>query len=213
MAECPINVDLIYSDENIGDSLPKINNNFTTLLSGACDLEKRLDNRINIRTFFYYGPNSATEANSGMMDNQASRPSDTLIESFVNDSDKLNLKPISEAGDVAYVIYQKTGWHKQTDTYYRQGTGSVPFQRTVRVKVTRKIGIGGKGGGGTVTTWEPRIETYYVGYRWETNVIFVIYRLTYNSTQYVMDSGFPKYTRASTASTINWNNPQLWSTY
>lgn len=141
MSECPINVDLISSDEYIGDSLTKINNNFSTLLSDACDLENRVDDRVNIRTFFYYGPNSASSATSGMDDNSASRPSDATIESFVNDVSQLNLPSISEPGDIAYVIYQKTGWYKQQDNYYRSGVGSVPFQRTVRVPVTRRIGI------------------------------------------------------------------------
>ena len=217
--DCTVNVDLIYPDENIGDSLEKINNNFTKLKQAVCEVEGTLDRIVNIRTFFYYGPNSVSN-----QENTSSRPNDSTIEAFVNNSDKLDLarEPISETGDMAYVIYQKTGWYSKQDTYYKSGTGSLPFQRTVRVAVTRKIGIGGKGGGGTVTTYEPRVETYYVGYRWETNVsdtykiyapTLVIYRLTYNGTQYLMDSGFPKFTQASTSSTTNWNNPQLWTTY
>lgn len=141
MSDCPVNVDLISSDEYIGSSLTKINNNFATLLSGACDIEKRVDNRVNIRTFFYYGPNSASDATSGMANNSASRPSDTRIENFVNQASQLNLPSISEPGDIAYVIYQKTGWYKQQDNYYKEGAGTVPFQRTVRVKVVRRIGI------------------------------------------------------------------------
>jgi hypothetical protein len=141
MSECPVNVDLISSDEYIGDSLVKINNNFSSLLTDACNVEKRVDDRVNIRTFFYYGPNSASDATSGMDDNTASRPSDVRIENFVNDSSQLNLPPISEPGDIAYVIYQKTGWYKQQDSYYQSGVGSVAFQRTIRVPVTRRIGI------------------------------------------------------------------------
>ena len=141
MAECPVNIDLISSDEYIGNSLTKINNNFSTLLTDACNVEQRVDNRVNIRTFFYYGPNSASDATSGMDDNSASRPSDATIENFVNDPSQLDLPTISEPGDIAYVIYQKTGWYKQQDNYYRSGVGSVPFQRTVRVPVTRRIGI------------------------------------------------------------------------
>ncbi len=73
-----------------------------------------------------------------------------------------------------------------------------------------------------IVTYEPRRETYYVGYNWTANIndtylqyapIFVIYRLTYNGVQYLSDSGYPKFSRGTTASTINWNNPQLWSTY
>jgi hypothetical protein len=138
--DCTVNVDLIYPDENIGDSLEKINNNFTNLKQAVCDVEGTLDRIVNIRTFFYYGPNSV----SGQ-ENTSSRPNDATIEAFVNDSDKLNLarENISETGDIAYVIYQKTGWYSKQDSYYRSGTGSLPFQRTVRVAVTRRIGIGG----------------------------------------------------------------------
>lgn len=137
---CTVNVDLIYPDENIGDSLEKINNNFTKLKQAVCDVEGTLDRIVNIRTFFYYGPNTV----SGQ-ENTSSRPTDATIEAFVNDSDKLNLarENISEIGDIAYVIYQKTGWYTRQDFDYRAGSGSLPFQRTVRVAVTRRIGIGG----------------------------------------------------------------------
>jgi len=138
--DCTVNVDLIYPDENIGDSLEKINNNFTKLKQAVCDVEGTLDRIVNIRTFFYYGPNTV----SGQ-ENTSSRPTDATIEAFVNDTDKLNLAQeyISETGDIAYVIYQKTGWYTRQDFDYRAGSGSLPFQRTVRVAVTRRIGIGG----------------------------------------------------------------------
>jgi hypothetical protein len=137
--DCTVNVDLIYPDENIGDSLEKINNNFTKLKQAVCDVEGTLDRIVNIRTFFYYGPNTV----SGQ-ENTSSRPTDATIEAFVNDTDKLNLAQeyISETGDIAYVIYQKTGWYTRQDFDYRAGSSSLPFQRTVRVAVTRRIGIG-----------------------------------------------------------------------
>jgi hypothetical protein len=85
-----------------------------------------------------------------------------------------------------------------------------------------RVHNGGGGGGGTRTTYEPYVETYYVGYSWSTKIddtynfyapTFVIYRLTYNGTSYIGDSGFPKFTQASTASTNLWKNPELWTTY
>lgn len=256
MADCIINTNIIYGDENIGDSLEKINTNFQNLKQGACIIESELDDLVNIRTFFYYGPNAPTESEAGSweQDNQLNRPSDTTIENFVNGTGQLNLPSISRIGDMAYVIYQKTGWYTQATNYQRSGSDRLPFDRLTyydfqyqatktrqvpyTVTVSRKIGIAGGKGGGTVTTTETRyrdetytvtettqgskIETYYVGYNWSTDIndqythyvpIFVIYRLTYNGTQYVLDSGFPKYSRANTASTTNWNNPRTWTTY
>lgn len=428
MSDCPVKIDLIYDNENIGDSLTKVNQNFTKILSGACLIEQQLENMVNIRTFFYYGPNAPTESEatwstSQLGENSSSRPSASAIESFVNSPSQVNLPAISEVGDIAYVVYQKTGWLTQSQLHDRDGTGSLPFQRTVRRKVVRRIGIcwvarevynyyspkwqifrdwlhkdgpswllklytakgeqfakfiankpfikkiirsvmdnvvpdklteysyvttpngpvriedlkvgdkiigfvsktgelkehkvrkitqpktkmtirfvhefgeflvnrdqwlysengrigenkkyveakkmnkndfvmlecgtkskilsvetleidyvlpvleidevhnyiingvkvhnGGRGGG-TRTTYEPYVETYYVGYSWSTKITdtynfysptFVIYRLTYNGTSYVMDSGFPKFTQASTASTNLWKNPELWTTY
>jgi hypothetical protein len=439
MSDCPVKIDLIYDDENIGDSLTKINQNFAKVLSGACLIEDQLDKMVNIRTFFYYGPNAPTESEStwSVQPDSASRPSAATIEAFVNNGPDvplprvpgLNLPSISEVGDIAYVIYQKTGWLSQTQVYDKSGTGSLPFQRTVRRRVVRSIGIGGGkcwvarevynhynpkwqifrewlysqgpkwlqnlyttkgeqfakyisdkpkikntvrqlmdlvvpndklvkysyistpegpvriedlkeedeiigfvpktgklgnykirkikqpksktlirivhefgelvvnrsqwvytkngrigenkkyieakkidkndfvilecgteskvlsaetiesdyvlpvleiddvhnyiingvrvhngggGGGGQRVTYEPYVETYYVGYSWSTKIsdtynyyapTFVIYRLTFNGNVYIMDSGFPKFTQASTASTELWGNPELWTTY
>lgn len=436
MSDCPIKVEAIYDDENIGDSLTKINQNFTNILSGACLIEQQLDKMVSIRTFFYYGPNAPTESEAtwSVQPDSVSRPSAATIEAFVNNGPDatfpgLNLPSISEAGDIAYVIYQKTGWLSQTQVHDRSGSGALPFQRTVRRRVVRSIGIGGGkcwvarevynnynpkwqifrewlykdgpawlqklytkkgeqfaryisnkntlkkitrkfmdyivpntglerfsyistpegpvrieslkegdivtgfipktgelgnykirkikqpknktlirivhehgelvvnrsqwlyakngrigenkkyieakkidkndfvilecgaeskilnveviesdyvlpvleiddvhnyiingvrvhngggGGGGQRVTFEPFVETYYVGYSWSTKIsdtynyyapTFVIYRLTYNGTAYIMDSGFPKFTQASTASTELWNRPELWTTY
>lgn len=426
MSDCPVKIDLIYDDENIGDSLAKVNQNFTKILSGACLIEQQLESIVNTRTFFYYGPNAPTESEAtwaGQPADSTSRPSDTTIQNFVNN--ELNIPAISEVGDIAYVVYQKTGWLTQTQLHDREGTGKLPFQRTVTRKVVRRIGIacwvarevynryspkwqifrdwlyknapdwllklyiakgeqfaiyiankpfikkiirsfmdkivpdelteysyvttpngpvrienlkvgdkiigfipktgelkehvirkisqpktkmtirlvhefgeflvnrdqwlysengrigenkkyieakkvnkndfvilecgtkskilsvetletgyvlpvleidevhnyiingvkvhnGGGRGGGTRTTYESYVETYYVGYSWSTRITdtynfysptFVIYRLTYNGISYVMDSGYPKFTQASTASTNLWKNPELWTTY
>jgi len=227
MADCNKTVDLIYDSENIGDSLTKINNNFSSLKTLACNIEGVLDKTIEVRTFFYYGPNSATagevpaDPTSGMQDGVASRPSNSTIKSFVTDTDKLNLPAISESGDTAYVIYQKTGWQSQNVVTSRSGSGSVPYQRTETVPVLRKIGINW-GKGYYYWTTEQRTVTYYAGYSWSTNIndqyklyapVFIIWKLTFDGTEYNIDSNYPKFTRASTNSTSNWNNPTAWSIY
>ena len=127
---CPISVDLIYDDENIGDSLNKINNNFAIIKSAACDLEKQIDDEVNVRTFFYYGPNAATNPESGMNANALSIPSTDIIQTFVNSTSGLDLLPVSEKGDIVYVIYQKTGWFYGSSNYVRSGAGQIPYQVT-----------------------------------------------------------------------------------
>ena len=144
MSDCPVKIDLIYDDENIGDSLTKVNQNFTNILSEACLIEQQLENMVNIRTFFYYGPNAPTESEATWStsqpgENSSSRPALSTIERFVNND--LDIPAISEEGDIAYVIYQKTGWLTQTQVHDREGTGRLPFERTVRRKVVRRIGI------------------------------------------------------------------------
>lgn len=144
---CLSSVKIIQDDEYIGESLNTINDNFNFLKNSACDLEEKLNTSINIRTFFYYGPNvpSTPGDNSGLsMDSgQQSYPSLQTIETFVNDANQLNLIPISETGDQVYIIYQKTGWYLQTEQHPRSGSGSVQFSRveTYTVTTTRKIGI------------------------------------------------------------------------
>lgn len=135
---CNANLDAVFEDECLGDSLPKINSNFNSLQQILWSLRERVDSRVEVRTFFYYGPNAAgpvgskasgqlsvpgkgartpqlspageSPAGSGMDDNQTTRPSNLTIEAFVNSSSQINLPSISEPGDIAYVIYQKTGF-------------------------------------------------------------------------------------------------------
>jgi hypothetical protein len=222
---CTINVNLIQGSENIGDSLSKINNNFSGLKTAACDLENRINNIVNIRTFFYYGPNSATDSESGVNSGNLTLPSNTTIENFTNKTTGLNLIPYSEKGDIVYVIYQKTGWYTNVSNYQRSGSGSVPYSRNVQVQKTRtervrRIGIGWTTR--TITYWENQVQTFYAGYSWSASIndtynvytpIFAIYRLNFNGTKYLVETGFPKFTRSSTNSTLNWNNPTTWSTY
>lgn len=150
MAECTTNINLISEDEYIGDSLSTINQNFKNLKDSACDLESKLDRQVNIRTFFYYGPNTPTDnpyGTAGMDNAQLSRPSDELIEKFVNDADKLNLNLISEKKDIAYVVYQKTGWYQPpAEEYTREGSGSIPFTKWVTYTVSYQVIAGGGSG-------------------------------------------------------------------
>lgn len=215
MSDCNSTVSLIYDNDNIGESLYKINNNFEALQTLACDIEKTLDKEIQIRTLFYYGPNSATDPGSDMQDGQTSYPSVATIENFVNAT--LQLSSISEVGDLAYVIYQKTGWTSQEIATQRSGSGSVPYSRTVTVPYTRKIGIGRY-----VTEYRRQTRTFYAGYSWSTNIndqynlyapVLIIYKLYYNGTSYNVNANYPKFTRASTNTTANWNNPTAWSIY
>lgn len=109
---CPYTIQIINQDEYIGNSLEKINSNFTALASAACNLEQYIENKINVRTFFYYGPNSTAQPDptSNMDDNFSTRPALSTIRTFVNSTTQLNLLPISKKNDQVYVIYQKTGW-------------------------------------------------------------------------------------------------------
>jgi hypothetical protein len=82
MATCKRYTENILNSENIGDSLIKINNNFFNLQIALCDLQKKINNKVKVRTFFYYGPNSVSDATSNMQNNVASRPSNNTIQSF-----------------------------------------------------------------------------------------------------------------------------------
>jgi hypothetical protein len=228
MADYSIDTSLIFDNDYIGNSLQTINSNFANLKQGICNLESQIAETVDIRTFFYYGPNSPSESEAGVWesDYQATRPSNLVIENFCNNPSQLNLLGISKTGDIAYIVYQRTGWFSQTNVTYKYGSGreKFTFAEKYKVQVTRKIGIGGGKGGGTVTTWEERTRyiDVYSGYTWETNISdmyvhnvpnFVIYKLRHNGVRYAIESGFPKYSRATTSSTENWNKPQLWSTY
>jgi hypothetical protein len=218
--QCPYNIDLIDEEENIGNSLSKINNNFNNLQSATCNIKQQIDNLVAVRTFFYYGPNAPTDSEVGSweQDNTLSRPSDGVIENFVNSDSQLNLPSISQLNDVVFVIYQKTGWYSDNFVHFRSGSLEQVNTRTVVKKKKKKsIGIGYK------KIKKYKEQSYTTSHGWSTAVndtynfytpVFVIYRLTFKDNDlYVMDSGFPKYTRAATSSTTNWNNPSEWSTY
>lgn len=103
-------IETIIPSDCLRTSLPKINNNFSELNDLVCTLRERVNANRQIRTFFYYGPNAQVAPASGMENNLESRPSDMTVEAFVNSPSQLNLPSMSNVGDVAYVIYQKTGF-------------------------------------------------------------------------------------------------------
>jgi hypothetical protein len=205
----PQYVEPINLTENIGDSLVKINNNFWNIKEGLCEIKKRIEDSIEVRTFFYYGPNSSADSTSGMQDNITSRPSNSTIENFVNQAEQLNVPAISKRNDVVYIIYQKTGYLTQQAT--RITSGTVPVLGT------------SPGSAVTTSTNEPIFNPPLIkDGAWSTtspdrfNVYspaFIIWRLTFNGIVYRTDNTFPKFSQAETLSTPNWNNPRAWTNY
>lgn len=221
---CPIqNVELIFDQENIGDSLPKINNNFKKLEELTKLVRNEISTTKNIRTFFYYGPNytQGNNGTSGMDNGNPSRPSDTTIQNFVNNTLDLNEYAISNVGDIVYVIYQKTGWLKSTSTVDRTGSVTATFSKVVTwtEAVRVKIGIGRYR-----IVYVQRSKTVYQdnSLPWTANLsetynryapVFIIYKLTFNGSNYLVDPDFPKYSYATTGNSVDWNNPQNWTRY
>jgi hypothetical protein len=150
------------------------------------------------------------------------RPSNNTIQNFVNSTININAFEYTNTGDVVYVVYQKTGWLKTTSTTNRTGTVTATgfskqeqYWEAVRVR----IGIGNYR-----TIYVLRTRTVYASNTagWSASLtdtynryapIFVIYRLTYNGSSYVVDPDYPKYSYATTGNSINWNNPENWTTY
>lgn len=176
----PENID---NAECVTSSLSKLNRNFQTLEDIVYALEDRLS--VNqVRTFFYYGPNAQTNPRSGMDDNAASRPSNATIQGYVNDATQLALPRVSKTGDIAYVLFQKTGYYSTANTTFE----NIPQQTT----------------GDIINYYRP---------------ILMVWRLTFNGTAYLVDTGFPKFSAADTStfpaqgSNTTWNQPQRWSTF
>lgn len=192
MATCPVYTAKIRPSENVGDSLIKINNNFYNLRKELCDLKAQIDGTIQVRTFFYYGPNAANDPVSGMQTNTLSRPSDTTIEAFVNSPSQLNLSTISKTNDQAYVIYQKTGFLQNQVTRTTSGSTTaqvISFSTTIPWS----------------TTTPERFDTY--------SPVFIIWLLVFDGSKYNVVEGFPKFSQAETLSSNQWNNPLAWSQY
>ena len=214
----------ISNDECLGKSLPKINSNFNTLQTILWSLRERADSRVEVRTFFYYGPNSAgpagsksgslnpakgvsqaagnSPATSGMDDGKTSRPSNLTIQAFINSSSQINLPSISKPGDVAYVIFQKTGF-----------SSNIPPNLSAFKNSTR------------ITTEQlATTSTTNIDINVDISPVFIIWKLTCSQRlSYLVDQGFPKFHRAQTENkerTVtsrnepqNWNQPQNWRAF
>jgi hypothetical protein len=188
---CPRLIKNIRNTQNVGDSLLTINNNFYSLGTILCQLKRRVENLVDIRTFFYYGPNAGVDPVSGMEDEKTSRPSNQTIESFVNGRSELNLIPGSRQNDQVYVVYQKTGYRRNSANLVRSGSGSVSVI-----------------GAGTQTySWRMVFDDRYNTF----SPVFIIWKLTFNGTRYTVQPKFPKYTQAETFSTGLWKSPELWT--
>lgn len=203
------NIQFISENDYIGTSLSAINTNFVQLTGLACEVQRLFETGVaDIRTFFYYGPNSPTSPTE--QDSQITRPSSSTIERFVNSNDGLNLIPVSKNGDYAWVIYQRTGWNSQVISTTRSDSGTA--YAAVRV---RRIGrlIGWITAGANWSVSRSRNDTI------DTNIpMFVLYKLRFNGTKYEMiqpqpNNANPLYVRSITASTADWNNPQNWGQY
>ena len=190
MATSPRYIENILSTETLGDSLIKLNNNFQNLQDAINDLSTQINNMVQVRTFFYYGPSSGTDPNSGMENGKTTRPSNSTILNFVNSTSQLNVPAISKINDVVYVVYQKTGY--VANQAIRVTSGSIPvkvisFSTTVSWSTTTPD---------ILNTFSP---------------VFFIWRLTYNGSQYTVDSSFPKFFQSTTLSTNDWSNPRNWT--
>lgn len=187
MSACNSTISLIEETECLSESINTINTNFARLSAVTCGLKQRIDANKQVRTFFYYGPSSQTDSRSGMGHNQLSRPSDQRIFNFVNSKEFLDLPKISYPGDIAYVIYQKTGFFNtpflNIDTSYR-----FPNQT-----------------GDKRSLFSPTFFIWKLIYEEKTDI-----RLGYF---YYITEDWPKIHRAETNNATNWNQPQLWSNY
>lgn len=202
MQACNLDLQTIEQNECLAESRRKINRNFNSLEDTVCELKKRVDLLVNVRTVFYYGPNGQTNSKSGMDNNQTTRPSNQTIEIFVNGRSELNLPAISFPNDIVYVIYQKTG--------YSTNAPGAPTANILSQTQTRRV--------------ISRVEQvpYYQDIVNQFTPIFIIWRLTYNGSQYLVDLGFPKFSQAMAQGSpnnilgiepVNWNTPWYWSTF
>ena len=191
MSACTPFIQTIYPAECLSDSLVKINNNFANLQTKVCNIKETVDSLIEVRTFWYYGPNAQNDPTSGMHSGVTSRPSNNTIQTFVNSRSQLNLPSISDNNDIAYVIFQKTGFrNNQIQSIELNTVGPDPLIRV-------NYNFGGHRNN-LLNQFAPT---------------FFIWRLTYNGTEYTITPGFPKINRAQGQDNNSWNQPQSWTTY
>lgn len=188
MALCDNIITTIESSECLTDSLAKINSNFTNLQTTYEVLYDRINKLVQVRTFFYYGPNAFFDASSGMANNEAAIPSPETITAFVNSPTQLNLPSISYLNDVAYVVYQKTGFQYSLSATNPSISANYVWD-TVDANSQQQL----------IYSFAPTL---------------IIWRLAYDGAVYRISTGFPKYHREMTNNTFaQWNTPQTWSTF
>jgi hypothetical protein len=171
---CPRLIKRIRNTQNIGDSLLILNNNFYTLDTFLCEQKQRVESIVEIRTFFYYGPNTGTDpASSNMRDGQTNRPSNATIENFVNNTNELNLAETSERFDQVNIIYQKTGFQRNERTKTVSGTAIATFTTL---------------GFSQDVPWSTTTPDTFNMYA----PTFFIWKLVHNGQRYVMIAGYPK---------------------
>ena len=215
---CPKYVAPIRNSERIGNSLVKINNNFANMQSAYCDLLNDILSIVQVRTFFYYGPNAQFDPTSNMQNSTASYPSNNTILSFVNSTSQLNLPTISRPNDVAYVIYQKTGFYsrfaaqKYSDTLTVNTGSNIASEKVKTVTYTdlnAKEGVAQD----TYNVFSPVFVIWKLTAKALTSTSSVIITTNRPQVTYTVDNGFPKFTQAETIANSNWDKPNLWTEY
>jgi hypothetical protein len=208
----------IRNSERLGNSLIKINNNFANLQSAYCDLLDDILRIVQIRTFFYYGPNSHIDPTSNMRNNQASYPNNNTILNFVNSTSQLNLPTISRPNDVAYVIYQKTGFYsrsaaqKYSDTLTVNTASNIASEKIKYVTYTDLDALEGRTPD-TYNVFSPVFVVWRLTAQRVTPQSSVIITTALPPVTYTVDNGFPKFTQAETIANTNWDKPNLWTEY
>jgi hypothetical protein len=191
MSACTPYIIPIEETNCLSDSLELLNANFLSLSAVTCTLKQRIDKLKSVRTFFYYGPFSQISSRSGQDPDKLSRPSDETISLFVNSTEQLNLPSISFEGDIAWVIYQKTGFRSNIGNTL---VPNIPTSYQYPGKYTEDVN----------NQWSPTL---------------FIWKLIYTDIAgsglfYRIENGFPKIHRAQTGSDFtNWNSPSAWNTY
>jgi hypothetical protein len=173
---CPKLISKIRNTRNIGDSLITLNSNFYVLDNVLCDLKQRVESLVEVRTFFYYGPNQVGDrAATNMRDTQTNVPSNTTIENFVNSTNELNLALTTKENDQVNIIYQKTGYNKVENT--RVLTGNATAQV---ISFSQQV------------PWSTEVpETFNI-----FAPTFLIWTLVHDGINYKVLNNFPKYTQS-----------------
>lgn len=166
---------IIDTSECLTNSLRTLNTNFTNLNNEACSLKQQIEGNIQIRTFFYYGDTQ---------DGTTSKPSNNTIAIFVNSPTQLNLPAISYPDDIAYVVYQKTGWQLPNSSIALNQIPASSLNTDLKTQFAPIFII------------------------WRLTFNGTIYNVDVGFPKYSQAS-----TSASGIFQPSWNDPRLWTTY